>query len=195
MGKLLTVKSGVTAVLLPDSKGSGGFRNYASGDQVTVTDAEYAALPAATTNWVTVTTSGLPDPYRKSTAPNAGSYGSATATASGATLVLGTNFVQGPASAVTYPTGWLTVPANNPSTGVVGPTPGSAFTVRVIHKQGAAASTAPTGKNWFAGATTLWPGGTVGAFSPSANAVDLFEFVTFDGGATYYNTLKVLAFA
>jgi hypothetical protein len=196
MGKLVTVKTGYSAVLLPDKAGSGSLRNYSPGDQVTVTDAEYAAFNQATLNAITLTTSGLPDPKRKATDLKSGDYGSAAFTAAGGgTISLGTNLVTGPAGGVTYTTGWLTVPADNPSTGVVGPKPGSVSVVNLYHKQGAAASVAPTGKNWFAGATTLWPGGTVPTFTASAGALDLFRFETYDGGVTWVNNLTVKGLA
>lgn len=196
MGKLLTVKTGYSAVLLPNKNGDGTQRNYSPGDQVTVTDAEYAAFNQATLNAVTVTTSGLPDPKRKASDAKAGDYNSAAFTAAGGgSISLGTNFVTGPAGGVTYTTGWLTVAADSPSNSVVGPKPGSVSSVHLFHKQGAAASTAPTGKNWFAGATTLWPGGTVPTFTASANALDFFSFETYDGGATWVNTLTVKGLA
>jgi len=264
MGKLVTVKSAYSYVLLPNKNGDGTGRNYAGGDTVTLTDAEYASLNAATLAAITLTTSGLPDPYRKSNATNAGVFGSATATsAAGVTLTLGANFVQAPATGVTYSPGYLTIAKNDPTNNVNGPTPGSLFVVRVTHKQGAtSASTAPTAKNWIggnyrtdtvgttntsttvtdtsiqatdvgrtvtgtgipAGATissvtpgtsfvlsaaatatgtvsavlsplTLWPGGTVATFTASTNALDFFEFVTYDGGSTYLNTITTKGFA
>jgi hypothetical protein len=196
MGKLVTVKSSYQFVLLPNKNGDGTYRNYSSGDQVTLTDAEYAALPQSVLNAITLTTSGLPDPKRKATDPKAGDWNSAAFTAAGGgTISLGTNFVTGPAGGVTYTTGWLTVPADSPSTNVVGPKPGSVSIVHLYHKQGATASVAPTGKNWFAGATTLWPGGTVPTFTASANALDLFRFESYDGGSTWVNVMTVKGLA
>lgn len=196
MGKLVTVKTGYLAVLLPDTKGSGGYRNYNPGDQVLVTDAEYAGFNAATLQAITLTTSGLPDPSRKADDPQAESYASQVFTAaSGGTVSLGTNLVVGPAAGVTYSAGFLTVAADNPSTGVVGPKTGSVSEVHLFHKQGAVASVAPTAKGWFSGATTVWPGGTVPTFTASANALDFFKFETYDGGATWVNTLTAKGLA
>jgi hypothetical protein len=152
MGKLVTVKTGYVAVLLPNKSGDGSLRNYSPGDQVTVTDAEYAAFNAATLAAITLTTPGLPDPFRKPTSSAATLYQTAAfTTTAGGTIGLGTNFVTGPAGGVTYVPGFLTVPADAPSSSVVGPKSGSVSSVNLFHKQGAVVSVAPTSKLWFGG--------------------------------------------
>jgi hypothetical protein len=195
MGKLVTVNQGYSAVLLPSTY---GLRNYNPGDQVTVTDAEYAAFNAATTQAITLTTSGLPDPARPSSDKFAESVATQTfSAASGGTLTTGVNVVTGPAGGVTYATGFLTVAANNPgaSPAVVGPVSGSQTDIELYHIQGAVVSVAPTAKGWFSTGTTKWPGGVVPTFTASVGAIDYFRFITPDGGVTWYNvnTTKGLA--
>lgn len=42
---------------------------------------------------------------------------------------------------------------------------------------------------------TQWPAGTVPTFTASVGAVDYFQFVTYDGGRTWLNTLTLKGFA
>jgi hypothetical protein len=42
---------------------------------------------------------------------------------------------------------------------------------------------------------TLWPAGTVPTFTATVGAVDYFQFVTYDGGLTWFNTLTVKGLA
>ncbi len=58
MGKLVTVKSGFTAVPLPPQG-----RPFNAGQTQTLTDAEYAALPVSTTRAISLTSSPA-DPAR-----------------------------------------------------------------------------------------------------------------------------------
>lgn len=70
MGKLVTVKSGYTGVvLIPNQSGGPGLY---SGQTFTLTDAEYAGLPASVTRAIALTTSGLPDPVRGAAPPSTG---------------------------------------------------------------------------------------------------------------------------
>lgn len=194
MGRLVTVNAGYSAVLLPSTY---GLRNYQPGDQVTVTEAEYAAFNAATTQAITLTTSGLPDPARPATDKFAEPSANQTfTTAAGGTVAPGVNVVTGPAAGVTYAAGgFLTVAADNPATGVVGPKPGSQSTVELYHVQGAVVSVAPVAKSWFVGSTTKWPAGTVPTFTASVGAIDYFQFLSFDGGQTWNNVLTVKGLA
>lgn len=86
---------------------------------------------------------------------------------------------------------------NNPP--IIGAQPGGLTELNVFHVQGAVVSVAPTGKNWIAVGgttqTTKWAGGTVPTFTATVGAVDYFQFVTYDGGLTWFNTLKVLNFS
>lgn len=54
----------------------------------------------------------------------------------------------------------------------------------VIHKQD---GTGAAGVTWPA--SVDWPGGTAPAISSAANAVDVFTFITYDGGTSYYGFL------
>jgi len=178
MGKLVTVKSGYSAVLLPDKAGSGSQRNYSPGDTVTVTDAEYAAFNAATLQAITLTTSGLPDPYRKGSDPGA-TTDSPNATVSGAaTAVVGWNdwVLTGNVASVT-------VSANNPATSTVGPTSGAASQVSFKLTQDGTGSRLVT---W--GSKFKFVGGTAPTLSTGAGKTDIVRFVTFDGGATFLET-------
>lgn len=182
MGKLLTVKTGYSAVLLPDKNGSGGFRNYSPNDQVIVSDAEYAAFNAATTQAVTVTTSGLPDPARKATDSKASNYASNTAATGTVTLSLGANdlTLTGNVTAVN-------IAADSPSTSVVGPKPGSESSFDVKLTQDATGSRTVT---W--GSKFKFVGGTAPTLSTAAGKTDILRFVTFDGGATLYEVGRFL---
>lgn len=60
MGKLVTIKPSYTGVVLIPT-----MRGIDAGQTFTLTDAEYAALPASVTRAITLTTSGLPDPSRR----------------------------------------------------------------------------------------------------------------------------------
>lgn len=156
MGKIVTVKTGYTAVLLPNKSGDGSWANYKPADTVTVTEAEYAAFNDATLGAITLTTSGLPDPYRVASDPQAETLTVQTqfTAATGGPVNLGANNVVGPAAGVTYePNGFLVLAANNPATGVKGPKPGSVSVVEVFHTQGAVVSVAPVAKSWFGGVT------------------------------------------
>jgi hypothetical protein len=62
MGKIVQVNPQFSAVALPPSN-----LPFKAGQTTTLTDAEYAALPAATTRALTVTQSGVPDPVRTAT--------------------------------------------------------------------------------------------------------------------------------
>lgn len=150
MGKLLTVNTGYSAVLLPSTN---GYRNFNAGATDIVTDAEYAALPQATLNAVTVTTSGLPDPARKGYDTFAEPTTVQTfATLDGGVVTTGVNIVTGPAAGVTYAaTGFMYLAPNAPGATppVVGPMPGSSTDVELYHIQGAVVSVAPTAKSWF----------------------------------------------
>ena len=182
MGKLLTVKSGYSAVLLPSTN---GLRNYSPGDQVTVTDAEYAAFTAETTNAVTVTTSGLPDPARKATDP-AALRDTVNTNASGAlTLYTGFNEIT-----LTGNVTSVTVAADSPSTGVIGAKPGSASHVAVKLVQDATGSRTVT---W--GSAFKFAGGTAPVLQTAAGKVDFLRFVTTDGGLTFYETDRSLNIA
>lgn len=182
MGKLVTVKTGYSAVLLPDSKGSGSQRNYSPGDQVTVTDAEYAAFNSATLNAITLTTSGLPDPYRKGSdpaaqtdTPNATVSGAATASVGWNDWVLTGNVTS------------VTVNANNPTTSTVGPTSGAGSQVSFRLTQDGTGSRTVT---W--GSKFKFVGGAAPTLSTAAGKVDIVRFITLDGGATFLETDRLL---
>jgi hypothetical protein len=179
MGKLLTVNQGYSAVLLPSQY---GLRNYSPGDQVTVTDAEYAAFNQATLNAVTVTTSGLPDPARKASDSQA-RPDTVNATATGAiTAYLGWNDLT-----LTGNVTSVTVAADSPSTGVVGPQPGTASGVAFRLVQDA------TGSRTVAwGSKFKFAAGTAPVLSTAAGKVDIVEFVTLDGGTTFLEVRRVL---
>jgi hypothetical protein len=151
MGKLVTVNSGFTAVLLPSAA---GLRNYNPADTVIVTDAEYAGFNAATLAAITLTTSGLADPARPGTdklALTEAVIPQFTAVTGGA-INLGVSLVTGPAAGVTYSAnGFLSVAPDNPSVipAVVGPKPGTQSVIDVYHVQGAVVSVAPTAKQWL----------------------------------------------
>lgn len=151
MGKLVTVNPGYSAVLLPSTA---GLRNYNPGDQVTVTDAEYAGFNAATLAAVTVTTSGLAEPNRPTTdkfaEPNQ-NVAQFTAATGGAVNV-GVNVVTGPAAGVTYSAnGFLQAVQDNPSAfpQIPGAKAGAQSTIEVYHVQGAVVSVAPLAKSWI----------------------------------------------
>lgn len=182
MGKLLTVKTGYVAVLLPNKSGDGSLRNYAPGDQVLVTDAEYAAFNTATTNAVTVTTSGLPDPYRKPSDGGARPYSSNTTATGTVTLALGANDLTLTGNVTT-----VNITADNPTTGVVGPKPGSQSSFVVKLTQDATGSRTVT---W--GSKFKFVGGTAPTLSTAAGKVDILHFITFDGGATLYEIGRFL---
>lgn len=191
MGKLVTVNAGYSAVLLPSVQ---GLRNFNPGETSVLTDAEYAALTTATTQAITLTTSGLPEPSRPRTDTFAepSQFVAQFTAATGGTVNVGVNSVTGPAAGVTYSaTGFLTVAPDNPATGVVGPKSGSQSTLEIYHTQGAVVSVAPVAKPWIIGATVKWPGGTVPTFTATVGAIDYFQFVTFDGGITWFNNLTV----
>jgi hypothetical protein len=175
MGKLLTVKQNYYAVLLPSKNGDGGQRNYTPGDQVLVTDAEYAAFNPATLNSVVVTTSGLPDPFRKSNDPRAGNYIGSGAASGVVTLQLGSNdlTLTGNVTAVN-------VAADSPTTNVVGPKAGSGSIYIVKLTQDATGGRTVT---W--GSKFKFAGGTAPTLS-GANKTDLLHFITYDGGNTLY---------
>lgn len=86
---------------------------------------------------------------------------------------------------------------NNPPT--VGAVAGGLTELNVFHVQGAVVSVAPLTKNWIAVggtvATVKWPGGTVPTFTASVGAVDYFQFVTYDGGLTWFNSQTVKGLA
>lgn len=86
---------------------------------------------------------------------------------------------------------------NNPPT--IGAVSGGLTELNVFHTQGAVVSVAPTGKNWIAvgGVTqvTKWPGGVVPTFTASVGAVDYFQFITYDGGLTWWNSQTVKGLA
>lgn len=184
MGKLVTVKTGYTAVLLPNKSGDGSFRNYSPGDQVTVTDAEYTALPASTLAAITLTTSGLPDPARKSNDPGA-SNDNVNATVSGtAVAVVGWNDWTLTGNVTT-----VNIQAPDLSTTPVklGASPGSGSQVSFKLTQDATGSRTVT---W--GAKFKFAGGTAPTLTVTANKTDIVRFVTFDGGATMWETDRVL---
>lgn len=66
MGKKVKVKADYSGALMPDG------RLYAAGQEVVLTDAEYAALPAALLQAVTITASALADPVRTSAPASSG---------------------------------------------------------------------------------------------------------------------------
>jgi hypothetical protein len=190
MGKLVTVKTGYVAVLLPDSHGSGGYRNYEPGDTVIVTDAEYAAFNSATTQAITLTTSNLPDPYRLGNDPGAGLDEAQGVVTGAATANVGWNdwVLTGNVTSVTV------APANVSTQTVVGSTivvglpvygasPGSSSTVCFRLTQDATGSRTVT---W--GSKFKFVGGSAPVLTTAANAVDIVKFVTLDGGNTFLET-------
>lgn len=64
MGKIVQVKPGFTGVMLIPS-----MRGIDAGQQFTLTDAEYAALPSSVSRTVTIIQSGVTDPTRSAGAP------------------------------------------------------------------------------------------------------------------------------
>jgi hypothetical protein len=86
---------------------------------------------------------------------------------------------------------------NNPAT--VGAVSGGLTELNVFHVQGAVVSVAPVAKNWIAVGgvtqTVKWPAGTVPTFTASVGAVDYFQFVTYDGGTTWLNTVTIKGLA
>lgn len=193
MGKLLTVKAGYSGVLLPNRTGNAynatvspqvpGWRNYNAGDTVTVTDAEYALFNAATTAAVTVTTSGLADPYRVIASPASTKEFVKTAVTGAGPWVatLGTNFWTVTGALITNA---ITVAANNNTTGVVGAQPGNAaslafyFTYTTTSGLGTTSTLFPT-------ATWKWAGGAAPTWSTTATYVDYVRFVSSNGGTTW----------
>lgn len=152
MGKLLTVNTGYTAVLLPSTA---GYRNFNPGDTDVVTDAEYASFDGGTLAAVTVTTSGVAEPTRLASDTRATTTKTQTFTAAtGGTVIIGINLVTGPAAGVTYnPNGFLVVAPDSPANSVIGPKPGGRSRVTLYHTQGAVVSVAPVAKSWFGGNT------------------------------------------
>ena len=233
MGRLATVQQPFSGVALPSS--TGVWQDLAAGQSVVLTEAE--AVLSQVTNLVNLgaitlaSANSSPEPVRPAgdKLAYANTFETQFTSASGGTVVIGSNVVTGPAAGVTYTAGFLTVAANsfaygqstgtqnivlpaNPGAGIfapktysdpsivnslpqVGAVSGSLSELNVFHVQGAAASVAPTGKNWIANATVKWPGGTVPIFTASAGAIDYFQFVTYDGGLTYFNTLTVKGLA
>lgn len=184
MGKLVTVKTGYTAVLLPNKSGDGSMRNYSPGDTVTVTDAEYAAFNAATLGAITLTTSGLPDPARKSNDPSAAAD-NVSATVSGtATAVVGWNEWTLTGSVTT-----LNLQAADLTTTPVkaGASPGSASLIAFKLTQGGAGSFTVA---W--GSRFKFVGGSAPTLSTVAGKVDILRFITFDGGTTAYEISRTL---
>jgi len=60
MGKKVKIKADYSGALMPDG------RLYGAGQEVILTDAEYAALPVALLQAITLSASGLADPVRTS---------------------------------------------------------------------------------------------------------------------------------
>lgn len=59
MGKIVQVNTGYTGVTFTPN-----LRSYSAGESVTLTDAEYAALPSNTLSAITVTNGSVADPAR-----------------------------------------------------------------------------------------------------------------------------------
>lgn len=188
MGKLVTVKTGYVAVLLPDSHGSGYLRNYEPGQQVIVTDAEYAAFNTATLDAITLTTSGLPDPYRKGNDPSAVQDNANAAVSGAAVAQVGWNdwTLTGNVTSVTVEAANVHTQTVVGQTIQVAPYPtygassGSGSQVDFRLTQDATGSRTVT---W--GSAFKFVGGSAPTLTIAANGVDIVRFVTLDGGTTF----------
>lgn len=193
MGKSVTVKTGFSGVLLPNgSAGSsaGDSRDYKAGDVVVLTDAEYSGLNAAQLAAITLGSSPA-DPVRAqrqvSTSSKVAGYTDVSAL--NALGTVGTGILN-------LKVGWNTVTlsanvtavnvaAQGTSGGVVtyGPLAGQVYRVGLIITQdGTGSRTLPLASY---GTKFKFPGGTAPTLTTAAGSVDVLQFITTDGGATF----------
>jgi len=170
MGKQVTVKSGFTAVPLPQAGNPS--KPYNAGQTAILTDAEYAALPASVTRCLGSPTN-VPDPARPSTDPNAKPVTVNSAATGTVALASGNNLLT--------LTGNITV--TFPTTATVG-TRTDVDVVCIQDATGSRTLTLP--------ASAKKPGGTAATLTTAAASVDYLKFSTFDGGVTWLLVSKQL---
>lgn len=192
MGKQVTVLNGFTDVMLPRVETvpvastitgqSAGTTQvvvnaaYNAGETVTLTDAEYAALPAATTRCLSTPTN-VADPARPSADTSAETVTTNAAVTGTYAAALGLNAITltGNVATFTFPT----VPV------------GSASRVDLVITQDATGSRTIT----WTGSGAKFAGGTAPTLSVAAHAVDRLRFVSRGDGATWDLVSSQLALA
>lgn len=162
MGKQVTILSGFSTVSLPSPTGTSP---YSGGQIATLTDAEYAALPASTLRALSSATT-VAEPNRASTdtraiavTPNTSASGTVLATP-------GYNAFKMVGALVLTLGGFVA---------------GSYSVIRVELLQdatGSRALTQPVG--------VKWPAATAPTLTATANKADVFEYFSRDGGTTVF---------
>jgi hypothetical protein len=166
VGKQVTVLSGYTGVALPSAL---GVQLYDAGAVVTLTDAEYAALPASTTRSLS-TASNVAEPNRAPTQdPDANVPNVVNAAATGSVSAA-------PGYNAFTQTGIITLVLAGFTAGLY-----SEALVEINRGPSLVAVNFPAGVRW-AGGSAPTPTATI-------NKIDIFRFASRDGGTTVLGTV------